>query len=83
MALRRLTDSTRLVGHSLMAEGAAFDDDGERVAYNTVGGMGRGRCSCGEMSEPVPSGLQRQGWHSGHKKEIRAALAAQNRAKFG
>lgn len=65
--------------HALVAEGAAFlldplkDERPYRVMWNTVGGRGRGLCSCGEMSEVLDSGAQRKTWHRGHKLEKIAA----------
>lgn len=65
---------SRLAGHELMDEGAAFFKEGRYIlrAYaNTTGGAGLARCSCGALSEVLDSGAKRKAWHRGHKDEIR------------
>lgn len=57
-------------GHGLVAEGAAFDDRGVRVRWNSVGGTGRARCACGEESAVLPSASARKRWHRQHKAEV-------------
>ena len=67
--------STILVGHHLLHEGAAHDDDGHRYSYggySGTSGTGRGKCSCGVLSPILQSGYQRRAWHRGHKEDIRA-----------
>lgn len=63
-------------GHTLAYEGAAHNEHGHVIVgytgYIHRGGKGRGKCSCGEMSEVLDSGKQRQQWHRDHKAQIRA-----------
>lgn len=64
-----------LAGHTLLWEGAAHDDGGQKVRsgyYSTKGGQGRGKCSCGDLSEVLDSANQRKQWHRDHKARIRA-----------
>lgn len=61
----------RLAGHTLAFEGAPHDEQGRRLGWSGVAGYGRARCSCGELSEELPSGALRRAWHVDHK----AALA--------
>ena len=68
---------SRVPGHELVSEGAPFNADG-RSSYPTrwmggTGGTGRGRCSCGALSDVVDSGAKRKSWHRGHKDGILAA----------
>ena len=58
-----------LKGHTLLWEGAAHDDRGLRVYRST---KGHGKCSCGDLSEPLDSTNQRKQWHRDHKANIRA-----------
>lgn len=65
---------SRLAGHELLAEGAAFFKQGRHIlrAYtNRTGGVGFARCSCGALSEVLDSGAKRKAWHRGHKDELR------------
>lgn len=57
--------------HQLIGNGAAFDDDGERLFSNTTSGMGRALCSCGWLSEPTEYGRGRKKLHADHKDEQR------------
>jgi hypothetical protein len=60
-----------VTGHGLQAEGAAFDTAGNRIAYNTVAGVGYGQCSCGERSDTMlDSGAARKQWHRDHKLAV-------------
>lgn len=59
-----------VAGHGLLNEGAAFDECGCRLQWGTVGGGGRGRCSCGEFSAWLPSAAERKRWHKGHKADV-------------
>jgi hypothetical protein len=62
--------------HTLTAKGAAFDPETrERVDPTGLGGIGHALCSCGWLSEPLPSGKQRINAHKAHKAEM-AALPA-------
>ena len=56
-------------GHSLLFEGAAHDEHGARL-YHHTGNAGRGMCSCGELSQVLPSGTARKAWHRQHKAEV-------------
>jgi hypothetical protein len=63
--------------HTLRFEGAPHDDKGFRITIGRfpygVGGEGRAKCSCGALSEVLPSANRRRSWHrSVHKAEIRA-----------
>lgn len=60
---------TLVAGHALLFEGAPFDRYGRRI-WRGTSGPGRGKCSCGETSEDLPSGYARRRWHRGHKAEI-------------
>lgn len=60
---------TRVSGHALWHEGAAYDDRGYRVEYPRTT-EGRAKCECGELSEVLPSGAARRRWHQGHKLEV-------------
>lgn len=61
--------------HGLMGEGAPHhtetDANGHttvhRTSYLTVGGGGRGLCTCGAFSGVLRSGASRKRWHSKHK----------------
>lgn len=59
-----------LKGHGLWFEGAPHDDHGKRIGWRGVSGEGRARCSCGALSEPLPSASQRKAWHRTHKAEV-------------
>lgn len=64
--------NTQLAGHGLLNEGAPFDDAGDRVHVSTSG-PGRAKCSCGELSDPLPSGGARRRWHAAHKEAVRSS----------
>ena len=73
---------SRLPGHELVSEGAPFEADG-RSSYPTrwmggTGGTGRGKCSCGELSDVLYSGAKRKSWHRGHKDGIMASDPSTN-----
>jgi len=64
---------TRLVGHGLRNEGAAYDDRGyplDAGGYVVRSGPGRAKCECGELSEVLPSTSARKAWHRQHKAEV-------------
>ena len=61
-----------MIGHGLVGEGAAHNDDGTRRKWNTTGGPGRAMCACGWLSEPAESGAERKRMHRSHKEFIRA-----------
>jgi hypothetical protein len=64
-----MTTTARVTGHTLRFEGAAYDDHGRRITGGTTAGTGRGRCSCGTLSEVLDSANQRRAWHRQHKAE--------------
>src|SRR5699024_7813455 len=71
-----MTTSTRLKGHALMADGAAFSQDGERLFPGKTGGWGHGRCECGIICAETDTRKARVEWHRKHRaKGARAASA--------
>lgn len=52
--------------HSLKYAGAPYDDQAQLISKNTSG-TGRALCSCGIISEPLPSGSARRAWFKDHK----------------
>jgi DNA-binding CsgD family transcriptional regulator len=69
----------QIQGHGLKHEGAAFEwVEGltglelDRVHSNTVSGVGRAWCACGESSGILQSSTQRRSWHRDHKAAILA-----------
>lgn len=70
----------RIHGHTLIAEGAAFELSDKygsgrrvyRVRAGGAGGTGFGCCSCGAQSEVLDSGGKRKAWHRAHKMEVAA-----------
>jgi hypothetical protein len=69
--------NTRLPGHELQYEGQPYTAKGYKIMglQGSTGGVGRAKCSCGELSDNLPSGTQRKAWHREHKKTIREAQA--------
>jgi hypothetical protein len=68
------TATTRLSGHELFYEGAAYDAKGKyrvQEIWGGTGGTGSGKCSCGALSPELTSGAQRKAWHRGHKDQVR------------
>jgi hypothetical protein len=64
--------STRLAGHGLRAEGAAFTRDGRSFRrLFEPNGPGSALCECGALSEELPNRARRKAWHRAHKDEIR------------
>lgn len=63
---------TRLAGHGLCREGAAYDEHGRLLGgWVFRSGPGRAKCECGELSEVLPSGAARRTWHrETHKVEV-------------
>lgn len=70
---------TLLTGHGLRAEGAAFSKDGVRLRWNTTAGPGCGMCSCGAVSESLPTGSARRQWHRQHKRQVAVVLGDPSR----
>lgn len=66
--------SNLVKGHTLCYEGAPHNEHGDvDIAwggYISRGGEGRAKCSCGQLSEVLPSAKQRQQWHREHKAEV-------------
>ena len=68
-----MPENTRVAGHSLLWDGAPHNDQGQRIAHVYLmekGGEGRGKCSCGTLSDVLPSKGARQRWHKEHKAEV-------------
>lgn len=59
----------RLPGHSLHAEGRAYEQGYRRA-------VGKAHCSCGAWSPVLPNDSSRKQWHRDHKAAIRASVAA-------
>lgn len=65
----------RVKGHTLIAEGKPFTKWADRI-YPEVGPddqatiTGRAMCSCGVISDPLPSDRARIRWHTAHKQEV-------------
>lgn len=62
-------------GHTLLFEGAPFQwsnvyESWARMPGRGTAGTGVGRCSCGAVSESLPSGVARQRWHRDHKLQV-------------
>lgn len=72
---------SRVVGHSLRSEGAAFYDfvggGTARRGSNSTSGKGFALCSCGARSPIFESANQRKAWHRSHKAEVAVRRAAQ------
>lgn len=58
-----LRGKTLVKGHSLLDEGAPFDQRGTRRDPDARGGLGYAKCSCGAMSPYLHSDRQRKAWH--------------------
>lgn len=55
-------------GHTLLFEGAPFDNSKRRIGWTGTGGVGYGVCSCGYASRwEYSSAAQRKQWHHEHK----------------
>ena len=63
--------SNQVHGHTLRSEGAPHREDRSRIGWNGTAGKGRGLCSCGALSDVLPSASQRKQWHREHKQTIR------------
>ena len=66
---------TRVSGHTLTSEGAAYRVFGDsqypkRVQWNTTSGTGFALCSCGARSPILDSANLRKAWHRSHKAEV-------------
>lgn len=72
--------NTRVAGHELQFEGAAYVRTGNyysRLLMASTGGRGVGKCSCGAVSEMLDSGNKRKQWHRGHKTAIQALASTE------
>lgn len=69
-----MSTNTRVQGHTLVWEGAPHDADGRRIRRGNWGdgksGTGRAKCSCGALSDELPSKGARQRWHREHKESL-------------
>jgi hypothetical protein len=67
---------SRLKGHTLQSEGAAYyrRDNGAWYRSNiwSTGYPGFGLCSCGASSPFLESATKRKQWHREHKAEVSA-----------
>ena len=63
-----------MTGHALAYEGAPHDEQGQRIHEGRfpygVGGEGRAKCACGEMSDVLPSAYKRKQWYREHRAEV-------------
>lgn len=79
----------RIPGHTLISEGHPHigrdcDDEHCRAWHRDAGsrgwpyrtsGPGHGKCSCGAMSEHLPSTQARKDWHYYHKVKVASRAA--------
>jgi hypothetical protein len=61
---------SRLSGHGLRHEGAAFIGAG--IRSRDFAGPGMALCECGRYSPVIKNRAQRKQWHKDHKDDIRA-----------
>ena len=62
-----MATATRVKGHALKADGAAFNEMGERLYPRTTSGTGSARCECRELSPEYGTRKERVDWHKAHK----------------
>ena len=62
---------SRLVGHGLRHEGAAFVGTVSLIRSDDFSGPGIALCECGARSPWIKNRAQRQRWHRDHKDDIR------------
>lgn len=62
-----MATATRVKGHALKADGAAFNEMGERLYPKTTSGTGSARCECRELSPEFGTRKERVDWHKAHK----------------
>lgn len=62
------SSATKLPGHSLVRKGWPHDANGEPTA---LGIGGHAKCSCGWLSEWIPTQRGRQRAHAKHKQRLR------------
>lgn len=58
---------TLVSGHTLRYEGQPFDGNGKKLHGVREG---RGKCSCGALSDVLDSNNKRKRWHAEHKAEV-------------
>lgn len=66
--------------HNLKFNGAAYNDAAALINPDTkvTAGEGRALCTCGQLSDQLPSGRARREWHKAHKLEaLDAELTAE------
>lgn len=69
----RVHTGTRLVGHGLRYEGAAFQRyaNGVDNLMREQSGPGYAKCECGALSPWLSNRSQRKTWHKDHKDDLR------------
>ena len=70
-----MATKTAIKGHALKADGAAFDENANRIDPSTAGGDGSALCQCGALSPIATSRKARIDWHKEHKADAAAAEA--------
>lgn len=65
--------------HLLSRNGAPHDDEGNLTNKDPkiTAGEGRGKCSCGRLSDVLPNGASRRRWHKWHKENETSDEAVQ------
>ena len=71
-----MATKTAIKGHALKADGAAFDENANRIDPDTAGGDGSALCQCGALSPIATSRKARIGWHKEHKADAAAEAEA-------
>src|SRR5699024_1381109 len=59
-----MATATRVKGHALKADGAAFNEMGERLYPKTTAGTGSARCECRELSPNHVTRKEPVDWHN-------------------
>ena len=71
MTTTKKKPALKVPGHTLVYEGAPFDNTGKRIGWTGTGGWGYGRCSCGYASRwEYEFGSERKAWHNEHKRAV-------------
>lgn len=81
MSTTTTTPASRIKGHALKADGAAFTQDGERLFPNTKGGRGDGLCECGIICAETDTRKARVEWHKKHRAKVAREANAPAQAK--
>ena len=71
-----MATKTAIKGHALKADGAAFDENANRIDPSTAGGDGSALCQCGALSPIATSRKARIDWHKEHKADAAAEAEA-------